>query len=389
MSSGNKFQRFERYMLNHKLRSCGFELWRSIFCGISKTTGEERTFFIEFYLVNPSVSPKTAVIAQKSRLKMTESDLQYALAGTASALEINAEPDVQPSYVLVKAGAWGKSGKQVNQFFPASDCIWMKNDRTLHAGGCSMSEDTLTGSVSVSYAQLRESPEFLCNAGSIDWDLRYEKVVTQKPGYNHKKSVWFASAAKAVFAGVVHLDGEEYNVIPKSSFGYMDKAWSSRLSETYFHLSTVNLSSIITGKLLSKSSLAIQGEYDGRVNLLLCIEGKNLSITGHTPFDKYSEIHDCLQVPRDGDGEKLHWTVSFKKNSYVIDVDVFCRTSEMFIRDYEVPEAGRRLLKVLGGGSGTGEIRIYQKNGKNLEMLEHVHLADTVCEYGTIAQPEK
>ena len=56
----------------------------------------------------------------------------------------------------------------------------------------------------------------------------------------------------------------------------------------------------------------------------------------------------------------------------------------MFVRDYEVPQGKRMLMKVLGGGTGNGEVRIFRKVGKNLELLEHANLYDTICELGEI-----
>ena len=70
-------------------------------------------------------------------------------------------------------------------------------------------------------------------------------------------------------------------------------------------------------------------------------------------------------------------------------MDIYCKTSEMFVRDYETPEGQRQLLKVLGGGTGFGEIRVYKKVGHNLELLEHANVNDAVCEYGSIDKVEE
>ena len=94
-------------------------------------------------------------------------------------------------------------------------------------------------------------------------------------------------------------------------------------------------------------------------------------------------------MPSDADGDKLHWTVSVHKKKLVIDVDIYCKTTEMFVRDYEVPQSSKKLLKVLGGGTGFGEIRIYKKTGQNLELMEHANVLDCICEYGTIDDKEE
>ena len=77
-----KISRNERYMLKGALKRNGFDEWRIVTNGFNKTTGEEKTFLIEFYVVNPALSPDKCVLGFKSRNKKSASDLQYALAGT-------------------------------------------------------------------------------------------------------------------------------------------------------------------------------------------------------------------------------------------------------------------------------------------------------------------
>ena len=75
----------EHYMLKGSLRKNGFDRWRLVTVGRETETGEERVFFIEFYIVNPLLSPEECVLGFKSRVNVnTEEDLHAALAGTAS-----------------------------------------------------------------------------------------------------------------------------------------------------------------------------------------------------------------------------------------------------------------------------------------------------------------
>ncbi|MBQ7158589.1 MAG: hypothetical protein IJS09_04060 [Treponema sp.] len=388
MAVSKKQLRYEHYILKGKLRHNGYERWRYSFVGVNKITGEERSFFIELYLVNPAVSPKNPVLAQTSKLSLSNSDLQYTMAGTESARNASQERAVQPSYVLVKAGMFGYEGKQFNRFMPSAQLQWNKSESEFRIEECSFGDEHLAGFVRVTERELRESPELLCNTGAIDWNLHYEKHISSAPLYSKKNDFWIANGAKTVFAGVVHVDGVEYTVVPRKSSGYIDRLWGAGLPSPAFHISSSNLISIISGKPLVKSCFAINGEYDGALKLFVCHEGEVLQIKDRL-FDKLTEVHDCFEMPVDADGEKLHWTVSVHRKRLVIDVDIFCKTEEMFVRDYEAPEGQRKLLKVLGGGTGFGEIRIYKKIKKNLELLEHAHVADALCEYGTIDQVGK
>jgi hypothetical protein len=389
MASSKKYNRFDNYLLKGKLRRNGYERWRYVFTGINKSTGEQRTFFVELYYVNPLISPKESVLAQKSRLKIKENDLQYALAGTISAQSVSQEVAVQPSYALVKAGFYGTNGKQMNSFAASSSLVFVKSENAFKAGNCTFGKDVLSGSLEVSPRDIREHPEMLCSSGFMEWNLHFEKNVEVGPMWNTKTNFWMPIGAKTVFAGLVHIDGQEYSVVPRSSSGYIDKCWGEEIPNPFFHLSSSNLTSVISGKPLIRSCFALEGEFDKRLSIFVKLEGTKIALSGSSFFDKYTEIHNWTQMPEDADGEKLHWTVSVHKKRLVIDIDLYCKTSEMFVRDYEIPQGERKLLKVLGGGTGFGEIKIFKKTGKNLEMLEHANVLDAVCEYGTVDAAEE
>ena len=374
-------KKVDYYVLRGKLRQEGFERWRYIFTAASKVTGAERKFFIEVYIVNPGLSPKMPVISQKSRLAYSESDLQYALAGTESAAHANDEIAVRPSYVLVKAGVFGEGGKHINKFYASSQLTFVRNSGTFKLGDCQFSSQALSGSITVLAQDLRIKPELLCNSGSIDWNLKFERQSDCGPLYSRQKTFWVPSGVKSIFSGLVHLDGEEYMVLPKTSYGYVDKSWGEKPNSPYFHLSSSKFTSLISGKQMMNSFFSIEGEFGGKLCALINLEESSFAIENRGIFKKDVIIHDCSQISDSVEGEKVHWTVSIHKGKYVIDVDIFCKGKDMFVRDYEMPQGKRCLLKILGG-IGKGEVRVYKKIGKNLELLEHAKVYDSVCEFG-------
>ena len=374
-------KKVDYYVLRGKLRQEGFERWRYIFTAASKVTGAERKFFIEVYIVNPGLSPKMPVISQKSRLAYSESDLQYALAGTESAAHANDEIAVRPSYVLVKAGVFGEGGKHINKFYASSQLTFVRNSGTFKLGDCQFSSQALSGSITVLAQDLRIKPELLCNSGSIDWNLKFERQSDCGPLYSRQKTFWVPSGVKSIFSGLVHLDGEEYMVLPKTSYGYVDKSWGEKPNSPYFHLSSSKFTSLISGKQMMNSFFSIEGEFGGKLCALINLEESSFAIENRGIFKKDVIIHDCSQISDSVEGEKVHWTVSIHKGKYVIDVDIFCKGKDMFVRDYEMPQGKRCLLKILGG-IGKGEVRVYKKIGQNLELLEHAKVYDSVCEFG-------
>ena len=381
MTNSKVSKRFDQYILRGKMRQEGFERWRYVFSALSKFNGRERKFFIELYIVNPGLSPKAAVISQKSRLAISEADLQYALAGTEAAAHANDEMDVKPSYVLVKAGIFGEGGKQMNKFYASSQFAFVKNTDSFKVGECSFSSKGLSGSVLVTAQDLRVRPELLCNVGAMSWDLKFERSIENNPLYNRKNYLWIPIGTKTLFSGSVLVDNQEYVVLPKSSNGYIDKSWGETLNSPYFHISSGRLTSIITGRQMLNSCFALEGEFSGKLCAVINLEGAKYSVSNRKIFKKDVIIHDCSQLSDTAEGEKVHWSVSIHRGKFVIDIDIYCKASEMFIRDYEMPQGKRCLLKVLGG-TGNGEIRVYKKVKKNLELLEHANINDAICEFG-------
>lgn len=383
MAVSKKIQRYDQYLLRGNLRNEGFERWRYIFSAVSKETGQSRIFFVEMYLVNPAVSPDAAVIAQKSRLDSSAEDFQYALAGTPSALTVGNELAVKPSYILVKCGAFGKNGKQFNRFLPASEISWNKNTGKMNVANFEFSSEMLYGRVCVTEKDIQLQPELLCNCGEMNWNLNFEKIHEVKPFEFNHGSVWVLSAAKAAYSGTISFDGEDFAVIPKDSYGYHDKSWGTSFGSQFFHLSASRLSDIITGTSLLDSSIAVETDPNGKLKFHLKIEDQIYRFDNSNFFQHCKENHECIQVPSsEGQKEKLHWSLSIHKGRTIIDIDVYCDAEELFVRDYEIPQGKRTLLKVLSGGTGHGEIKIFNKVKQNLEMLHHVGIYDCICEYG-------
>ncbi len=381
--SGSKInQRYDQYVLRGKLRHEGYERWRYIFSGTNAVTSREKRFFIELYIVNPGISPKVPVIGQKSRLAMSEADLQYVLAGTSSAQAAGSEIEVTPSYVLVKAGYFGQHGKQVNKFFASSQLTFVKNSSCFKVGNNVFSSDSLSGNVEVTEQELRVMPELLCNAGSFKWDLKFERNIITEPLYNKKMNFWAPFGAKSTFIGTITADGQEYNVSSRNCNGYSDKSWGQSLNSSYFHISSSKFTSLISGKSLLNSCVAVEGNIEDTLYAMISLEGSTFKIREKKPFKKQTVVFDCTQMPGEEGNEKVHWTVSITYGHYLIDLDIYCRVNEMTVRDYEIPQGKRNLLKILGGGNGSGEIRIYKTIGKNIEMLEHANIYDAVCEFG-------
>lgn len=366
----------------------GIDIWRYCFAGAEVATGAERRFFIEFEMLNPFYSPDEKKLGYKARVKISEEDLQNVLAGTDSAKNLQSEVYVTPSYCVVRAGILDVEPKQLCEYFATKEVVFHSNGFNIDAGNCHFSSEKLSGNLDCSFSDINEHPEYMCDAGSVSWELRYDFKKEYIKGYLQKPDGWFFSKNNCVFAGTVKFDGKEYSVNPKKCGGYIDRFWGTSWPEPFFHISSSNLTSMISGRLLFGSHFAIQGAYDDRVSLLFQLEDKIYSFCADESKRSYQAIWECSRMPEDENGERLHWSVSISNKKIVVDVDIFCAASQLSVHSLELPEGNRKVLKVIESGMGTGEIRIYRKVKKDLELIEHAHVGFALCQFGKSEDPE-
>jgi len=386
MGASNKALKQNRYNLNGNKKKTGINLWRCFFNGIEKTSGAEAMFFIEVELLNPWISPEEPLLGFKPRVTIKEDDLQYALAGTSSAQSLQSENIVQPSYVVLRAGRFGMKPKQVCSYYPLKELKLTLKPFSLLVGNKLFTDDKLSGFINITETENKKHPEYLCDNGYVTWNLDYEIIKDYCEGYKNKTDKWFPLGIKTNFSGSINFDGEEYLVEPRKSYGYMDRYWGKSLPEEWFHISSASLSSIISGKNLFNSSFSIQGSFDNKVSFMGIFEGSEIVFRADARKRSYSTVWNCSQTPENEtkSENRLHWAVSINSKNWVIDVDLYCRIDELYNRELELPEGERKILNVVQGGTGVGEIKLFKRVKKTLEQIEYAKITKAVCEFGHI-----
>ena len=133
-----KYLSRNKYMLKGPLKRKGYDWWLHSFTGYHKVTGKPKSFFIEYFVMNPSRNLKSPVFGQTDGERLFDS----GAAGT-----------VKPSYVMIKAGAWGENAKQIHNFFSTDDLEIGTKELSLRVGNCTLSEDSLIGVVNLSSSE--------------------------------------------------------------------------------------------------------------------------------------------------------------------------------------------------------------------------------------------
>ena len=390
MKANNKISNDYKFGFTGAKKKLGINTWRFVFNAVNTSTGAEQMFYIEFEMLNPWTSSDTVQLGFKPRVNISAEDLQYALAGTDSAKNLSTEAIVQPSYCAVRVGSYGKEGKQFCSYYPVKQVKFSSKPFEIIVDNKYFNENKIGGFINVPQEEVAAHPELLCDYGYAKWDISYTVKKDYKNGYKSDLIRWFPFGLQTEFSGTIHFDGTEYAVDPRRCCGYSERFWGKGLPEPFFHLSAANLTSVISGKTLFDSSFAVCGIFDERVSFTGKFEDIDIELCADGSKRQFSVVWDCAQMPENDNPEDnlLHWSTSLNSKEWVIDIDVFCKIRELNNRTIELPEGQRKILNLLEGGTGTGEIKLYKHIGNTLEQIEHATLQKVFCEFGHIEEGE-
>ena len=361
-------------MLHGPLRHQGYDWWWHSFTAQDEETGADKAFFIEFYLCNPALAEEEPVLGQ---------------------LPANRALGKRPSYLMVKAGTWGRDHAQLHRFFAWKDVeLHPEAPYRVQAADCLACETALRGSVRITPEEASGHPEWMCDAGELEWDLRVDKQIAFNVGYGASKPLrdaeafamyWHAEGMKTAYTGTVIWNGRRYRVSPEGCFGYADKNWGRDFTSPWVWLASSDLVSKKTGRRLEHSAFDIGGgrpkiyfvPLDRRLLGALCYEGKE--------YD-FNFSHLWLNVKTEfsfEEGEELvHWRVRQENLHAVMETEIFCRKAEMLLVNYEAPDGSKKHNRLWNGGTGWGTVRLFEKEKEGLRLLDELEAAHVGCEYG-------
>jgi hypothetical protein len=367
------------YMLRGPLARRGYDWWWHSFTGCSRKTGAERAFFIEYFAVNPALAGDVPSFGQKG-------------------------DGVLPSYVMVKAGAWGKDARQLHRFFAFKDVSIAHRGLNVSAGDCALSETAMCGSVSVSDADAKAHPEWMSDAGSMSWNLQIRKKIAFNVGFgaspffrflNCFEMFWHAEGIKTEYSGSVTFEGEEYDIIPERSYGYADKNWGGDFTSPWVWIASANLTSLVSGKRLENSAIDIGGgrpkafglALPRRLLMAFFYEGTDYEFNFSKFWTRTKTTFDCGETDTE-----IFWNVRTRNRSAEMEVRCVCPKAEMLNVNYEAPDGKKRHNRLWNGGTGTGEISLWRRTGfagRGRELVDRVAMRNVGCEYGEYCTPEE
>ena len=361
-------------MLRGPLRHHGYDWWWHSLTAQDAETGEDKAFFIEFFLCNPALGEDAPVLGQ---------------------LAENKAAGKRPSYLMVKAGCWGRDHCQLHRFFGWTDVdLHMDAPYRIQAGDCLACETELKGSISISEADALAHPEWMCDGGSMEWELYVDKQIAFNVGYGASRPLrdaeafamyWHAEGMKTAYSGKIVYNGRAYLVSPEKSYGYADKNWGRDFTSPWVWLSSNCIISRTTGKKLENTVFDIGGgrpkvyfvPLDRRLLGVCWYEGKEYDFNfSHVWLNVKTEFsfedRDDLAV----------WHVRQENAHAVMETEIFCPKEEMLLVNYEAPDGTKRHNRLWNGGTGYGTVRLYDKRDGGLALVDEMDVSHVGCEYG-------
>lgn len=368
------------YMPGGSYARRGYLRWWHSFVGTQEETGESRTFFVEYFIINPGLGSDQPILGQHPYFK---------------------KRGLKPSYVMIKAGVFpGKvssdteklPGRELHAFYPISSLKATGKPLVMQIEDCFYSENHISGFVDVTKQEARHR-SLMTDAGSMEWDLEVHKAVSCHTGIlssafftalHALNSFWHGEGIRTFYRGHVILDGSLYRVEPESSCGYADKHWGRNYNHPWFQLSSCRLTSERTGRELKHSALAI----DGCCPRFLCFTLKRRLMIQLTYMGEDFEFlfakpgSFCRSKWKMKETNKRYlWHINAQNKDAVIRISGCCRKDGMMPLRYETPEGAKPSPTLWGGGDGYGTIQIYRRVSGKKQLIDTLSFENALFEY--------
>ena len=86
--------------------------------------------------------------------------------------------------------------------------------------------------------------------------------------------------------------------------------------------------------------------------------------------------------------EEVRWHVRQENVHAAMETEISCRKEDMLFVNYESPDGEKRYSRLWNGGTGKGTIKLYEKQGKELTLVDEIMATHVGCEYGEYDEAE-
>lgn len=339
------------YMLTGSMAKRGYDWWWHSLSAQDALTGESKSFFIEYFSVNPALGQQDPVLGQ---------------------LPANRNNGVRPSYGMLNAGAWGERPTQIHNYYGHWDCEFDTRHLQARIGQATLSEVHLKGAVTVSPDQAREHPEWMTDAGTMSWDLSAHKMLSYSVGFGASdllrklrafQMFWHVAGIKTEYEGEIEFNGRRYLVHPETSFGYQDKNWGEDFTNPWIWLNCANFIDTSTGEPLPLTCLDVGGgtpvlfgrRLPSKLLVAFYLRGELFEFNFSKFWTRARQQSVC-----EADGDDVRWRISAQASGHRIEIDFSCPKSEMLRMNYENPDGLHQHTELWNGGTARGFVRLFK-----------------------------
>lgn len=356
------------YMLCGPLARRGYLRWWHSFSGISTQTGERRSFFVEYMIINPV----------RARGK----------AGGAGQ---------RPSYVRVSAGVFPdgeKKGLQLHSYHSVNYAKYAKKPLYFQVDQNILRENRITGSVSVDEFDVKRNNPY-SDIGSMEWDLEVYKTIACHAGIlsspffcalNALDTFFHGEGIKTHYRGFVTLNEERFEILSDACDGYADKHWGRDYNQPWLQLASSDLISERTGKPLKHSALVIDGccprflffRFKPKMILQLTYTGEDYCFSFAKPFSKPK-----LRWGTKENKTSFTWHVKAANKDSMIKLSIQSPKATMMSLKYDRPLMDENNVspRLRAGTQGSGKLDLYRLTPDGKEWIDTLTIQNCLCEY--------
>ncbi len=363
------------YGLTGKLSKQGYMRWWHSFQGTHTLTGKTRTFFIEYFVMNPGLGSDVPIWGLHPYYRKRK---------------------MKPSYFLIKAGvlpsAKGSDGIQLHRFFSINEMLQTNQPFTLQAEDCFFSENKIIGSIDMGPA-MAEYPFLQTDAGSMEWELELLKTISCHTGFTAGplctalqvlQSFWHGEGIQCFYRGQIVLNGESYLIATDNCYGYADKHWGRHYNSPWLQFASNHLLSERTGAKLKHSALAIDGccpkflcfPLRRKLNLQLTYCGEDFDFT----FAGWKKIPTVTWDCREKRGH-IVWHIKARNHTSLLKLSISSRLKNTMPMHYETTDGRRYRHPIMCSGQGVGWIEIYRRTSEGVQLIDKLTIQDALCEF--------
>lgn len=298
--------------------------------------GATRRFYIEHGVVNPRLETAQPVV---DRVRAD---------GSAAA----------PCHAWTRAGAWGPEPVEQVAHVAVTTLATEPGSDARRLGDCRLAPDSFTGRL----AGDRNCPD------PIAWQLILSPRQPPAP-----EQLW--TGVPIALTGSITLGDMRYHVDPDTALAHAERRTGKAWPLPWFRIASADLA---TASGAAAAFIGVAGEpRRGGVTARLHLGGRCLEFLPG-PFWRQT----LMSVAATDTGELLVWKLVGKSPTALLEVSVSCPKIEMLRRRAQQPDGRYQHAPLWRGGTGSGEARLYARQGQSLELIDTIAIRNALCEFG-------